>query len=209
MPEVTTTTPYWQQLIAAGRLEWIPAGHLLIREGNAGEQLFLIISGQVRAFSRNNAGREVIYGTAGAGDVIGEMALDGGPRSANVVAVADTEVAIIEREVLREFIRANPDFALELMGRIIRRARVAMNSTRNMALLDTYGRLVQVLEEIAQPSRPDGTRECAPISQVELAARVGCSHGMISRLVKDLARGGYVDFSRRRIVLRKKFPERW
>lgn len=209
MYEGTTATPYWNKLIATGHRKRIPAGRLLVREGDPGGQLFLIISGQVRAFSCNEAGREITYGTAGPGEVIGEMALDGGPRSADVVAVTNTEVATIERDALREFVRESPDFAFELIGRIIQRARIAMNSTRNMALLDAYGRLVQTLEALAQPPRPDGMRECLPSSQMELAARVGCSREMISRLLNDLARGGYVEISRRHILLKKKFPQRW
>jgi CRP/FNR family cyclic AMP-dependent transcriptional regulator len=209
MNDVTTATPYWEELIGIGNRKRIPAGRLLVREGDTGGQLFLIVSGQVRAFSCNEAGREVTYGTAGPGEVIGEMALDGGPRSADVVAMTSTEVIVIDRDVLSEFVREHPDFAFELMGRIIRRARIAMNSTRNMALLDAYGRLVQVLEAIAQPPLPDGSRECTPISQMELAARVGCSREMISRLLNDLARGNYVEISRRHIVLKRKVPERW
>jgi CRP/FNR family transcriptional regulator, cyclic AMP receptor protein len=209
MPEVTTAAPYWEELVAIGRRERVPAGRLLFHEGDAGGQLFLIVEGKVRAFSCNDAGRKFIYGTAGPGDVIGEMALDGGPRSADVVAVTSADVVVIERDALREFIRAHPGFAIELIGRIIRRARIAMNSTRNMALLDAYGRLVQNLEAIALPARPDGARECTPIAQMELAARCGCSREMVSRLLNDLARGGYVEISRRRIVLKRKFPERW
>ena len=163
----------------------------------------------MRAFSCNEAGREITFGTAGAGEIIGEMALDGGPRSADVAAVTNVEVVVVERDVLRDFLRENPDFALDLIGPIIRRARIAMNSTRNMALLDAYGRLTQALDAIALPPAPDGSRETASVSQAELASRVGCSREMISRLMNDLARGGYVEISRRRIVLKKKFPQRW
>ena len=129
--------------------------------------------------------------------------------SADVVAVTNSEVVVIEREALREFVRQNPEFAFELIGRIIRRARTATNSARNMALLDAYGRLTNALEAIASQPAPDGTRECEPISQAELASRVGCSREMVSRLMTDLAKGGYVETSRRRIVLKRKFPARW
>jgi CRP/FNR family cyclic AMP-dependent transcriptional regulator len=118
-------------------------------------------------------------------------------------------VVIVERATLRDLLRENPEFAFDLIEWIIRRARIAMNSTRNMALLDAYGRLTQTLESIALPPAPDGTRETAPISQAELASRVGCSREMVSRLMNDLAKGGYVETSRRRIVLKKKFPSRW
>ena len=209
MTESIAPDPYWQKLVGSGSRRRVPAGRMLVQEGDPGGQLFLITQGEFRAFSCNEAGREITFGTAGPGDVIGEMALDGGPRSADVVAVVASEVVVVERDALREFLREDPDFAFDLIGRIIRRARIAMNSTRNMALLDAYGRLTQALEAIALPPSADGTRETAPVSQAELASRVGCSREMISRLMNDLSKGGYVETSRRRIVLKKKFPQRW
>jgi CRP/FNR family cyclic AMP-dependent transcriptional regulator len=210
MNDATDKGPYWTKLIGVGTRKRVPAGRMLVQEGDPGGQLFLITQGEFRAFSCNEAGREITYGNAGPGEVIGEMALDGGPRSADVVATSASEVVVIERDTLRELMRENPDIAFDLIERIIRRARIAMNSTRNMALLDAYGRLTQALESIAlPPSGPDGVRETAPISQAELASRVGCSREMVSRLMNDLAKGGYVETSRRRIVLKKKFPSRW
>jgi CRP/FNR family cyclic AMP-dependent transcriptional regulator len=209
MDDVAATDPWWPMLVAAGTRKRVPAGRILVQEGDPGGQLFLITQGEFRAFSCNEAGREITFGTAGPGEMIGEMALDGGPRSADVEAVAASEVVVVERDTLRELIRDHPDFAFALIERIIRRARIAMNSTRNMALLDAYGRLTQALEAIALPPGPDGSRETAPVSQAELASRVGCSREMVSRLMNDLAKGGYVETSRRRIVLRKKFPTRW
>ena len=209
MTDPASNDPYWQKLVAVGHRRRVPAGRMLVREGDPGGQLFLITQGEFRAFSCNEAGREITFGTAGPGEVIGEMALDGGPRSADVVALVASEVVVIEREALADFMRENPEFALDLIGRIIRRARIAMNSTRNMALLDAYGRLTQALDAIALPAAADGSRETAPVSQSELAARVGCSREMISRLMNDLSKGGYVETGRRRIVLKKKFPTRW
>jgi CRP/FNR family cyclic AMP-dependent transcriptional regulator len=201
--------PWWTILVAAGTRKRVPTGRMLVQEGDPGGQLFLITQGEFRAFSCNEAGREITFGSAGPGEMIGEMALDGGPRSADVVAIAPSEVVVVERDTLRELIRDHPDFAFALIERIIRRARMAMNSTRNMALLDAYGRLTQALEAIALPPGADGSRETAPVSQAELASRVGCSREMVSRLMNDLAKGGYVETSRRRIVLKKKFPARW
>ena len=209
MNDIADTIPYWSQLVARGTRKRVPAGRMLVQEGDPGGQLFLILQGEFRAYSCNEAGREVTFGTAGPGEVIGEMALDGGPRSADVVAVVPSEVAVVERSTLYDLMRENPDFTMDLVKQIIRRARIAMKATRNLALLDAYGRLTQTLEAIALPPAPDGTRETMPISQAELAARVGCSREMVSRLMNDLAKGGYVETSRRRIVLKKKFPSRW
>ena len=78
-----------------------------------------------------------------------------------------------------------------------------------MALLDVYGRLVQLLESLAVV-QGDGSRIIAGrLTHIELAARVGCSREMISRLLKDLERGGYLTVGRAQLTLLRALPRRW
>jgi CRP/FNR family transcriptional regulator, cyclic AMP receptor protein len=165
-------------------------GTLIIEEGTTGDTLYIVLAGKVRAYSSDARGREVTYGVYGPGDTFGEMSLDGGPRSANVIADTACTCAMLTRQTLLEHIAAQPAFALELISRVIRRARLATQSARNMALLDVYGRVVQLLESLAV-AQPDGTRLIDQrLTHADIAARVGCSREMVSRLMKDLERGG-------------------
>jgi CRP/FNR family transcriptional regulator, cyclic AMP receptor protein len=185
-------------------------GTLIIEEGTQGDTLYLLLKGQVKAFSSDARGREVVYGVYGPGDYFGEMSLDGGPRSASVIADTACTCAVLTRETLRQHIAAQPEFAFELITRVIRRARLATQSARNMALLDVYGRVVQLLESLAVP-QADGTRLIEHrLTHAEIAARVGCSREMVSRLMKDLERGGYVlPHPNGGAVLSKQLPPRW
>jgi len=90
---------------------------------------------------------------------------------------------------------------------VIRRARAATEAARNMALLDVYGRLVVVLEKHDGAAADGMTLE--PITHQEIASRVGASREMVSRLLKDLEQGGYIETGNRRITLLKKLPTRW
>ena len=167
-------------------------GTLIIEEGSHGDTLYLLLRGQVKAFSSDARGREVTYGVYGAGDYFGEMSLDGGPRAASVIAETACVCVVLTRQSLREHIAAEPEFAFELIGRVIRRARLATQSARSMALLDVYGRVVQLLESLAVV-QADGTRVIAErLTHAEIAARVGCSREMVSRLMKALRAGGFV-----------------
>lgn len=184
-------------------------GALLIQEGDVGDTLFVVLSGRVKAFSTDDRDREVIYGVYGPGEYLGEMSLDGGPRSASVITLEATMCAVVTRTTLREHIASHPEFALELLARVIRRARQATLSMRNMALLDVYGRLTQLLREMAQP-QPEGPPCIRPKpTHAELAQRVGCSREMVSRILKDLADGGYVQSEARQLMLLKPFPAQW
>lgn len=190
------TDPSWPEglrtLVARGEPRRYRKGTLLIQEGDVGETLFIVLSGRVKSFSTDERDREIVYGVYGPGEYLGEMSLDGGPRSASVITLEATVCSVVTRKTLREHIAANPEFAFELISRVIRRARLATQSARSMALLDVYGRLVKLLNELAV-QQSDGSRLIAPrLTHADIASRVGCSREMVSRLMKDLERGGYL-----------------
>jgi CRP/FNR family cyclic AMP-dependent transcriptional regulator len=196
-------------LAARGKPQRYPKGRVLIQEGDEGDTLYIVVSGRVRAFSTDDRDREIVYGEYGPGEYLGEMSLDGGPRSASVITLEPTVCVVVTRHTLREHIAANPEFAFELLTRVIRRARLATQSARNMALLDVYGRLIRLLEELA-PAQDDGRRviDRRPTHH-EFAARVGCSREMVSRLLKDLERGGFIESVGPQLVIRRALPARW
>jgi CRP/FNR family cyclic AMP-dependent transcriptional regulator len=196
-------------LAAKGVQRRYRSGMLLIQEGDLGDTLYIILSGRLRAFAADNSGKEITLGVYGPGDYVGEMSLDGGPRSANVETVETSVCAVVTRETLRAYISEKPEFAFDVIARLIRRARMATESARSLALIDVYGRLVRLLNQPATP-QPDGTRMITErFTHQDMAHRVACSREMVSRILKDLESGGYVHVKERRIVLLKTLPARW
>jgi CRP/FNR family transcriptional regulator, cyclic AMP receptor protein len=193
-------------------------GHRLIEEGELGDTLFIILTGRVRVYgSSDSAGssnngtteREITYGTYGVGDYFGEMSLDGGPRSASVETLEATECAVITRHTLKAHIAEHPEFAFDLLAKVIRRARAATLSTKQLALNDVYGRLVLLLNLLAVPQDDDTRLITERLTHQEMANRLGCSREMVSRLMKDLERGGYLRVELGGMVLVKRLPVRW
>ena len=196
-------------LAQRGVVKQFSRGEALIREGESGDTIFIVLSGSIKAFSVNDNHRELVFGTYGAGEYVGEMSLDGGPRSASIVALEPTTCAVITRRTLREHIRADPDFAFELIDRLIGRLRVATESARGLALLDTYGRLVKQLNARSTKTA-DGLRAIAPRpTHSELASLIGCSREMVTRLLKDLEAGGYLGHVHGKLLLLKQLPAHW
>ncbi len=196
-------------LVVRGESRRYRKGTLLIQEGDVGDTLFVVLSGRVKAFSTDDRDREIVYGVYGPGEYLGEMSLDGGPRSASVITLEATVCAVITRRSLREHIASNPEFAFELLERVIKRARLATQSARSMALLDVYGRVVRLLDELAV-AQPDGTRVIEQrITHADIASRVGCSREMVSRLMKDLVKGEHVEVRGAQLMLRHPLPARW
>lgn len=182
---------------------------LLIEEGDHGDTLYLILAGRLRSFSSGDKGREITYGVYGPGEYLGEMSLDGGPRSANVVTIEPSTCAVITRTTLQRHIAEHPEFAFELIAKVIRRARAATLSAKQLALNDVYGRLVELLNALAA-ARPDGTRVIAErLTHLEMAHRLGCSREMVSRLLKDLEHGGYLCVEAHCWRLPRVLPARW
>ncbi|MGE5089440.1 MAG: Crp/Fnr family transcriptional regulator [Candidatus Levyibacteriota bacterium] len=197
-----------RNIAASGVVRTFPKNTILINEGDVGDALYVILSGRVKVFASNAAGREFVIDFHGPGEYVGEMSLDGEPRSASVVTVEPTTCAVVNRAQLRDFILAHPDFAMHLIERLIHRVRVTTSNLKSLALSDVYGRLARLLNALAQEI--DG-RLIVPekLTQQDIADRVGASRDMIGKLMKDLIGGGYLAVEDRTITILRKLPTGW
>jgi CRP/FNR family cyclic AMP-dependent transcriptional regulator len=207
-PLAPLTEATLRSIAASGVVRSYPRNVVLIGEGDQGDSLFIVVSGKVKVYASNAAGKEVVIDFHGPGEYVGEMSLDGAPRSASVITVEPTTCAVVSRAQFREFILAHPDFALHLIEKLIHRARLATDNVKSLALSDVYGRLVRLLNALVVDQ--DG-RQVVPekLTQQDIAERVGSSRDMISRLMKDLVAGGYVAVEDRTITLLRKLPPAW
>ncbi|MBL0944393.1 MAG: Crp/Fnr family transcriptional regulator [Hydrogenophaga sp.] len=209
-PIDSRNTQHIEALAAQGVHRHYRRGALLIQEGDTGDTLFIVLKGRLRAFVADASGRELTLGLYGPLEYVGEMSLDGGPRSANVEAVDTTTCSVITRQTLLGYIADHPEFALELMARVIRRARLATESARSVALIDVYGRLVKLLNEWAREPNERGERPLRErITHQQIAQHLACSREMVSRLLKDLETGGFIAVRERWIWLLRPLPARW
>jgi len=197
------------RLAARGVVRHYRKGSLLIREGELGDTLYIVLEGRLRAFTENDAGRRFTFGDYGLGEFVGEMSLDGGRRAASVEAGSDTWCAVVTRVTLERHIAEEPAFAFELLAKVIRLARQATVSTKQLALNNAYGRVKRYLE-LKAVVLPDGSLwiEPAPTHQ-EIADHAGCTRAMVSKVLHDLEVGGYLDWQGNGLRVPKKLPPRW
>ena len=197
-----------RQLAALGRLRMYPKNTVFITEGDSSDSVFVVLTGKVKVFISDTEGHEMILDTQGPGEYVGEMALDGKPRSASVMTLESSTFSVVSRDPIKEAIRRNPDFALDMISKIIDRARLATNSVKDLALLDVYGRVARLLLNM---SVEKGGKLVIPdkLTQQEIAERVGASRDMVSRIFRDLMQGGYITVENRIITINKKPPARW
>ena len=187
-----------------------PKNAVIVNEGDLSESLYVILSGRVKVYSSDDDGNEIILSFQGPGEYFGEMALlDETPRSASVVTLEPTRLAVISKEEFRNCLVNQPDIGLDLIHNLVRRVRALTEKVKSLGLEDVYGRVTRTLVALAA-SRDNGKMVIEQrLTHQEIANMVGSSREMVSRIMADLSRGGYIAVEEKRITINKKFPAEW
>jgi uncharacterized membrane protein len=110
------------------------AGQIIFNAGDPGDAMYIIRSGEVEMFFKDNTGNKIVLETSGAGHFFGELSLlDSGSRSASVVALNDVEALRVDRNDLNQLFRAHPGAAMDLLAAMGRRMRVTAELLRHTA----------------------------------------------------------------------------
>jgi len=182
------------------------AGSVIVSHEEAGEALFVIAKGKVKVVLYGETGREIILSILKAGDFFGEMSLlDRQPRSANVVAVEDSELLCLDREAFQTHLTSHPTTALGVLAELSRRLRHADEVIGNLALLDVYARVAGVIRELAQKQGEPvdgGLLIKERPTQQEIAGLIGASRETVSRALNDFTRQGMLEMQGKQVLVR-------
>lgn len=189
-------------MTARGGMRSYPPNTLLINEGDTTDAIYILLVGRVKVFGAAANGREVIYNTLGPGEYLGEMSLDGQPRSASVMTLEPTSCIVVTGGQLRDFLADYPDFAMHLICKLIGLVRRSTVNIKSLALDDVHSRVVRVLEELAR-ERDGKLVILEKLTQQDLADRVGASREMVNRVFTYLHNAGYLASEGRHLVVLK------
>jgi CRP/FNR family cyclic AMP-dependent transcriptional regulator len=201
--------PVLRELAAGGAIRRFPKGSVMIREDDPGHTLFVLLSGKAKVYVSDAQGRQMTLRHCEPEDYVGEMSLDGKPRSASVCAQEPTVCVEVSRERLLESIRADPEFALRMVLALIGRTRRLTHSLKDLALMDVYGRIARLLRELDYEETGGQRWSRERLTQKEIASRVGASRDMVGKILKDLRAGGYIDMRDKRFRILRRPPARW
>src|SRR5260221_952543 len=95
-----------------------PKNAIIVSEGDETDSLYVMLAGRARVYVSNAQGREVQLNTIGAGEYFGEVTLDGGPRSASVMAVHECPCAGVKGPRLLSIVRQQPQVALHMVRKL-------------------------------------------------------------------------------------------
>jgi len=186
---------------------------VVLFEHETGSALFVIVSGKVKVSRVSDDGKEVILTILGESDFFGEMAiLDGLARSANVTAMEDSELFIIQRSEFLELLQNHPEIAIALLQELTQRLRSADMKIKSLSLKDAEGKVATVILQLADDigKIKHGTVEIEKLPfQHDLANMAGTSRETISRTLHSFAKKGMVelDGSKLKILDYEKFKE--
>lgn len=186
-----------------------PRNSMIIYEGDNSEALFVVVSGRVKVFLSDEKGKEIVLNNHGPEEYFGELALfDDSPRSASVITLEKSKLAMISNTEFKACLRSNPEVAMQVIRGLIMRLRNATENVRSLALLDVYGRVARLFLQLAREE--DGKLAIREkLTQQDIADRVGSSREMVSRIIKDLKAGGYIQLDKNCITLKEKLPYAW
>ncbi len=186
---------------------WEP-GATVVAEGEVADCMYIIHSGELRAVVAGEGGRPMELNTLGPGELFGELMLSGEQRAATIKVTTRAQLTCVTRDAVERLLVARPDLALVMIQRLVQRVRTLTQTVSRLVSVDVYGRLVGLFDALAVDE--SGQRVVpGPLSQARIAERLGASRAMVNRLLQDLTRGGYIEVSRERIVLRRKLPPHW
>ena len=174
----------------------------IIGAGDPTDSLYIVISGRLKVQMSDEQGREVILSILGPGEFFGEMGLlDDSPRSASVVTLEACELLTISKTDFKRSLAGNSELSLMVMRGLVKRLREADRKIGSLALMDVYGRVARLLLEMAEDI--DGEKVVVKkLSKQDIAKMIGASREMVSRVMKDLQLGGYIEVRGRSIALR-------
>jgi CRP/FNR family cyclic AMP-dependent transcriptional regulator len=196
------------EIAKAATVRTFPKHAVIVTESDATDNIYVMLAGKARVYVSDEKGREVVLNQLGPGEYFGEINIDGGPRSASVMALEECRCALIRGAELTAFIERSPGFALHVVKKLAHRVRSLTENVRSLALLDVYGRVARLLLELAE--QKDGELVILePLTHKEIASRVGASREMISRIFSDLNDGGYLRKEEDRLVIVRKPPPHW
>ena len=179
-----------------------PRSTTIMAGGDPTDSLYIVLSGRLKVMMSDSEGKEVILSILGPGEFFGEMGLiDEEPRSASVVTMEPCELLAVSKRDFNKCLAENFEMAMAVMRGLVRRLREADRKIGSLALLDVYGRVARLLLDMAE--NVNGEKVVTKrLPKQDIAKMIGASREMVSRVMKDLQMGGYIEMRGSQIVLR-------
>lgn len=182
---------------------WEPGEQIIDRETESND-VYFVARGTARVVNYGMTGREVSFDDIPTGGSFGELAaIDGGKRSANVVAVDLTTTAIMPAKAFHEVLVEHPPVMMAVLKRLARIVRASTGRIMDLSTLGAQNRIYAELLRLARQSGVEGnTGILQPIPvHSDIAARVSTTRETVARVLSDLQRRTLVRREKNSLVI--------
>jgi CRP-like cAMP-binding protein len=177
-----------------------PAGTVIQVEGDQAEAMYIVASGRVKISRVGTGGREqVLYVISRCGHFNTVPMFDNGPCPANAEALTSVQLLALPRDALQRTVEEHPPLALALLREFTGRVRHLVNLVDELALHTVQGRVAGLLLEQAEAAERGA--EVMPLTQADMATRIGTVREMVGRTLKTFEALGLIRMERGAITV--------
>lgn len=187
-----------QQLRAQTRVRNVVRGTTVFSKGDPGSSLFAVVEGQVKVISFSAEGKYAVFNVLSAGDIFGEIALlDGGERTADVIAITDCRLLVIERRDFLPLVHSRSDVAQKLIEVLCARLRNTSRQVEEVMFLELSAKLARILLRLGD----DTNGQRIAMTQTEIAQMIGASRESTNKQLRDWHSLNWIHLERGEILL--------
>ncbi|RLB57691.1 MAG: Crp/Fnr family transcriptional regulator [Deltaproteobacteria bacterium] len=169
-----------------------PAGTVVFREGDVGNEMYVIQSGKVN-ITKEVRGVEKVLVTLGPGAFFGEMAIiNQKPRSASAVVVEDARLLVIGPKTFDTMIRSNSEIAVRMIKILAQRLQEADEQIENLMLRDHNSRVVHFLTHMASKGKAVAGGTLVEMDAANLAGKIGLDQHQVEEVLSKLLKARLV-----------------
>ena len=186
------------------RVRQFRAGQTLVGYQDDSHDLFFILTGKLKVTIFSEAGREVAFRELHAGQSFGELsAIDGQPRSANVIALTDASVGSMTAPDFVTLLRDHPDIALATLRKLTMLVRALTSRVEEGANKVEVRVCHELLRLAREQMLNDNAARLRPAPKhADVASRINTHREAVSRLLSKLTKLGVVQRGRGELVIR-------
>jgi len=180
----------------------IKRGAVIFRKGDIGSKLYAVRAGAVRISAPSEEGKDAIFNLVVPGELFGEIAfLDGGQRTADAVAIDNSELMVIERRDFIPLIRDNPEVAIRLITILCGRLRRTSEQVEDIVFLGLSSRLAKVLLHLYQPTATAVPSKKIQVTQREISQMIVVSRESANKQLQEWQRKKWLKLERGGLVI--------
>ena len=188
-------------LAGASRMRTLRRGQVVCSTGDPGDTLIVVVSGRLKIVTRSADGAELTLTILGPCATLGDVSIaDGGPRSADVETLADSQLLFIPRERVQDVCARVPAAALALAASVATTVRRLTDATGDLVFLDLPRRIAKVL--LGQPRDVGGVIR-PQLTQEQFAHLAAGTRQSVNAAMRGFEKRGWIMVDGRDVTVRQ------